>query len=339
MKELMNEEIYQLEGTYLRINTEEQREVRRLKWKMKKEEKQARKQVDKEREISREWEEGGPSSAGPSIVTPPSSIYYIPERYGYKKVTRTSINYNRPKLIISDSTNLLPLDPRTIFVPKWPLPMKHPYETDKQDYLPEFKMLMKKHVTIGLLGHSMVGRVRPFLPENPTSYSELRCFGQSGGVLQVNGQFEFDGTYAFKRWIKYQPDLTLFMLGGNDIDDSTNVNDLLVHYKTLVSKIQWPGTFVIIQVERRFRMKYGGNVEFYNFKRELLNNIIAKEFPNQYLSTYLYMEAESSRDSDGVHLTESANQEFAKQIVEKIRYVCDPDRRGSWNAQVDRYQT
>ena len=170
-------------------------------------------------------------------------------------------------------------------------------------------------VLVGILGHSYVSH----LPiERHTTYPPgfvLRPFAAPGATLD-----NIRDQRAWSDLIDRRPAITVLLLGGNDIVDGVNTQQLALKIKTLAEEIESEtnGRCLVMGLECRLA-PWNIAPENYNMVKNAVNHILKRKykFLNGRLNPIGF--GKEYLDIDGVHLTLTGSEVLLEQILAMVR--------------------
>ena len=176
-----------------------------------------------------------------------------------------------------------------------------------EDFIPEQAQGLKK---IAIFGHSYTSRFRVDKPLLfPGHY--LQLFDVPGGKVST-----IKSTGKWQALLSYAPELTILMLGGNDITENTTPKDLALEIEQLVKEIEEAtrGHCLIIGIESRVRPR-GLSAETFNKIKNGVNRWLKRLLPYTR-SRYHSMCMHKEELVDGVHLTLAAQDNLFKRVIQ-----------------------
>jgi hypothetical protein len=196
--------------------------------------------------------------------------------------------------------------------------------TEKPDHFhPEFRCLKRDNIRVAILGHSFVSHLEHYLPSKPTTTTVLRCFGEPGAKLAKNNKFHFMNYQVCQDWKDYRPHLTFIVLGGNDVEKVADADKLFEYYKMLTNLIKWEGTYMAVAIETRFTTRGIISPRYFNYTVGKFNTRLYRDSPRRYVALPPHFAEKRSRELDGIHLTQTSNEELRHSILFHLRSVAN----------------
>ena len=175
-----------------------------------------------------------------------------------------------------------------------------------EDFVPDQAKGLKK---IGLFGHSYTSR---FAVDKPLLFPGhyLKVFDVPGGKVS-----SIRNTNKWQALLSYSPDLTILMIGGNDINANTSPKELALEIEQLAQEIETEtqGHCIIFGIESRVRPR-GISADTFNKIKNGVNRWLKRLLPFTR-SRYHSMCMKKEDLVDGVHLTYAAQGNLYKRMV------------------------
>ena len=135
----------------------------------------------------------------------------------------------------------------------------------------------------------------------------------SNHLLSAAGEGLFYDAPLNNKAVTVEPDVTVFICGGNDLDQGRNIQDVIFSVKNLVEKHQKSSNIAVCSIMRprhkeTFRDKYIQNANF--ILREAVENIGAIFVETDFKFNHYRF--------DGKHLNQFGKRVFGRQIVNAL---------------------
>ena len=170
---------------------------------------------------------------------------------------------------------------------------------------------------IAVLGHSYV-RDLPLpagstIPGNVNDIVLRKRFYKPGATVD-----NLQEGRVWEKFLEYKPDLTILIIGGNDITADSSPPNIARRIIDLAKRIKelTEGEVRIVSIERRPTPR-GLSARRYNRQRNSINRFL-KHRDNFTAGRLIFSEATDGDSQDGVHLKESASHNLVKLIEDQI---------------------
>lgn len=165
---------------------------------------------------------------------------------------------------------------------------------------------------VAILGHSYVSNLE-FRSPLTTVCFEIRKFGSPGAKIT-----DITERKAWQDMLIYRPELTLLVLGGNDINQDTTPSELGRKIKDLALEVEWltGGVCLILNIEPRLQPR-DISVRCYTSMRHAVNRCLGRLPDSKYRLRGMAIRNEDLA-RDGVHLNPAGNERLLRRIIEII---------------------
>lgn len=166
---------------------------------------------------------------------------------------------------------------------------------------------------VAILGHSYVSRLRFDSPMN-MPWGEISKYGFPGAKVSNVMQRP-----DWQDFIAYQPDFTLLLIGGNDINDSSRPSELGREITAFALKVEelTRGACHIMSIEPRLNPRDITPCRYKTVKNAV-NRCLGRLPDSKYRFHGMGIENEDL-GSDGVHLNAVGNDKLLHRIIEIIQ--------------------
>ncbi len=168
---------------------------------------------------------------------------------------------------------------------------------------------------VALLGHSYVSRLFVNKPIYHPDFI-LRKFPQPGGKVKTITEKPI-----WEEFLRYEPDLTVLVLGGNDIDSKTVLRQLAKEIESLVLEIEQKTghTCLVIGIESRTRPRPPLTPVSYNKIKNAVNRWLRHILPGTKDNFTAMGMKKNEMCWDGVHLAIEGCISLFERLVVTIR--------------------
>ena len=167
---------------------------------------------------------------------------------------------------------------------------------------------------VAVFGHSYVARLNESCPK-VVDGRLLKLFWLGGATT-----FIIQFSHAFDRLVQYQPELTILLIGGNDIKPETQPRQLAAAIEQLAQRIEerTGGHCLILGIEKRSNPR-GMSAEQFHKVRNAVNRNLRQKL---VFARDRYHPMEMSTEQltyDGVHLNQVGTEHLFEVILQMVQ--------------------